>query len=109
VSLDGRHQLVSRHRRSYGPLDATFSASYPAYPTGVDSATNTSRYLDVPTQPLRMRGSSGTVTPRFKTRGGSGSGQQQEKPVARLKLLLVRFFCPLLYRYADWFDRLRRF
>lgn len=36
--------------------------------------------------------SSGTVTPRFKTRGGSGSGQQQENPVARLKLLLVRFF-----------------
>lgn len=33
----------------------------------------------------------GTASPRnLKTKGGNGGGQQQENPVARLKLLLVR-------------------
>jgi hypothetical protein len=46
-------------------------------------------YVDL----MAGRGSSGTATPRkMKREGRSGAGQQQENPVARLKLLLVRFY-----------------
>ena len=44
-------------------------------------------YVDL----MAGRGNGGTSTPsNLKTRGRNGSGRQQENPVARLKLLLVR-------------------
>jgi len=53
-------------------------------------------YVDL----MAGKGNSGTVTPRhLKTKGGSG--QQQDNPVARLKLLLVCFISVLPYFIGD--------
>lgn len=56
-------------------------------------------YVDL----MAGRGNGGISIPRkLKTKRRSANGQQQENPVARLKLLLVCFyFSPLSWTFAD--------